>query len=242
MTPTIGILRPGSTFTGMVERFGDYDAWFVRALEPTGAQLVVHDVVAKAPPDPATADGWLITGSRSSLTTPPEPWARRLLDWIGQAVERESPLLGVCYGHQAVCAALGGRVVRHPMGWEIGSVEVELTEAGRNDPLFAGFPDRFLVHTTHEDHVAELPPGAILLASNPHSPVQAAAIGPTTRTVQFHPEVTEPIAADFVSHRRHLVRGEPTVGEAPHAPRVLENWVTGFTAPGDTPALERAEG
>jgi GMP synthase (glutamine-hydrolysing) len=208
VSATVGILRPGSTFPDMVERFGDYDAWFARALAPSGVRTVVHDVVAEAPPDPASADGWLITGSRSSITEP-EPWAERLLAWIREASDACAALFGVCYGHQAICAALGGSVARHPKGYEMGTVEVALTDAGREDPLFAGFPARFLVHTTHEDHVVDLPGDAVLLAGNDHSPVQAAAIGARIRSVQFHPEVTRPIADDFVARRRHLLTEEP---------------------------------
>ncbi len=229
MTATVGVLRPGSTFEGMIERHGDYDVWFARGLAPTGARIAVHDVVRHAPPDPEDADGWLITGSRSSVTIP-EPWAKRLMAWVREAVERDAAILGVCYGHQAMCAALGGRVVQHAEGWEIGTVEVALTEAGRKDPLFAGFPDRFHAHTTHEDHVVDLPPDAVLLAGNDHSPVQSAALGARARTVQFHPEVTEPIARDFVAARRHLLPEEPRVQDARVAPRVLVNWYSGFVA------------
>jgi GMP synthase (glutamine-hydrolysing) len=229
--PTIGVLRPGSTFPGMIDRFGDYDAWFARALEPAGVRITVHDVVVSPPPDHDSAGGWMITGSRSSLTAP-EPWAEPLMGWIREATAREVPLLGVCYGHQAVCAALGGRVVRHPEGWEIGTVSVELTAAGRDDPLFAGFPERFLVQTTHEDHVTELPAGAVLLAGNVHSPVQAAAIGPRTRTVQFHPEVTTPIAADFVARRRDQLARDTVVVDALLASRVLTNFVDAFVRTG----------
>jgi GMP synthase (glutamine-hydrolysing) len=240
VTPTVGILRPGSTFPAMIDRFGDYDAWFARALEPTGARVEVHDVVAEAPPDPGSADGWVITGSRSSLTAV-ESWAEQLLEWIREAARREAPLLGVCYGHQAVSKALGGDVLRHPHGWEIGTVEIELTEAGRRDPLFDGFPERFLVQTTHEDHVVELPPDAVLLAGNLHSPVQAAAIGASIRTVQFHPEVTAPIAADFVAHRRPLLASDPLLEEAPHGPRVLTNFVTGFVQSRAVPAARHGD-
>jgi GMP synthase (glutamine-hydrolysing) len=220
----IGILRPGSTFLGMIERFGDYDDWFARALAPAGARTSVYDVTAGPPPSPDTADGWLITGSRSSVTVP-EPWAEHLFDWIREAAGREAPVLGVCYGHQVICAALGGTVARHAHGWEIGTVEIELTEAGRRDPLFKDFPDRFLVQSTHEDHVESLPPGAAVLAGNDHSPIQAAAIGSTVRTVQFHPEVTTPIAADFVAQRRHLLAHSPAVAEAPWGARVLTNFL-----------------
>lgn len=227
MSPTIGILRPGSTFEGMIERFGDYDVWFSRALEPLGVRCIVQNVVQHPPPPPDEADGWIVTGARASVVEP-EPWAERLMEWIREATARETPLLGVCYGHQAICAALGGRVERHPAGWEIGTTGIELTEAGRKDPLFAGFPDRFLVQSTHEDHVAEPPPGALLLATNPHTPLQAVAVGAAIRGVQFHPEVTTEISRDFTARREHLLQAPARVEDAPFADRVLGNFVSAF--------------
>ena len=226
MTPTIGILKPGSTFADMIVRFGDYDAWFVRELEPAGPRTRVHGPDG-ALPDLDDADAWIVTGARSSVLDQDER-VDGLLAWIREAVEREVPLLGVCYGHQAVAAALGGRVERHPAGWEIGTVEVELTEEGRTDPLFEGFPPRFQVQTTHEDQVVALPPGAVLLARNDHSPCQALALGESCRTVQFHPEVGRAIAEDFVDRRRPLLDRPVKVDDAPLAVRVLENFVRHF--------------
>lgn len=225
--PLIGILRPGSTFEAMIDRFGDYERWFVDALEPTGAVGRLSDVVADPPPPPESADGWIVTGARSAVYDQ-DPWVERLMDWIREAHARGVPLLGVCYGHQAVCRALGGEVGLHPEGWEVGTVEVELTAAGREDSLFAGVPARFAAQTTHQDHVSALPPGAVVLAANRHTPVQAIAMGSSTRGVQFHPEVTTAIAHDFVDRRRHLLTAPPRVAEAPDAPRVLDNFVQGF--------------
>lgn len=225
--PTIGILRPGSTYAGMIERFGDYEAWFERALEPRGVDVRTWDVIAAGPPDLADADGWIVTGARSSVYDD-DPWIERLLDWIEGAVDAEAPLLGVCYGHQALCAAAGGVVTQHPRGWELGTVEVELTPAGREDPLFEGFPGAFLVQATHEDYVAMAPPGARTLAGNPHTAVQAVAIGPAARGVQFHPEVTAEIEDDFVARRKDLVPSPPLVRNAPWGAKVLENFVAAF--------------
>jgi GMP synthase (glutamine-hydrolysing) len=227
--PRIGIVKPGSTFAEMIVRHGDYDAWFARALGD-GVDCRVYEAAAGELPDPDAADGWIVTGARGSVAAP-EPWTAPLLDWIRTVARRESPLLGVCYGHQAICEALGGRVERHPGGWELGTTEVELTRAGRRDPLFAGFPRRFHVQTTHEDYAALLPPDATLLAVNSHTEVQAIALGATVRGVQFHPEVDEEIARDFVARRRHLVAGDPQVVEAPHAARVLANFVESFVRP-----------
>lgn len=225
--PTIGILRPGSTYADMVERFGDYEAWFERALEPLGADVRLWDVIADEPPDLADADGWIVTGARSSVYDD-DPWIERLFGWIRDAVDAEAPLLGVCYGHQALCAATGGLVTRHPRGWELGTVEVELTPAGREDPLFEGFPESFLVQATHEDCVTLAPPGSRTLAGNPHTAVQAVAVGPAARGVQFHPEVTVEIEDDFVERRKDLVSTPPLVRDAPWGAKVLENFVRGF--------------
>lgn len=229
MTTRIGIVKPGSTFPEMILRFGDYDAWFARSLGSAVA-CRVYEAAQTDLPDPDEADGWIVTGARGSVARP-EPWTAPLLGWIREVASRDSPLLGVCYGHQAICEALGGRVERHPGGWEIGTTEVELTSAGREDPLFAGLPERFRVQTTHEDYVALLPPDATLLAVNPHTEVQAIALGPLVRGVQFHPEVTEEIAQDFVARRRHLLEREPEVSTSPHAGRILENFVEAFVRP-----------
>lgn len=226
MTATIGILKPGSTFADMIVRFGDYDAWFSGELEPAGLRTRVHGPDGRLP-DLAEADAWIVTGARSSVLDADER-VESLLAWIRDAIEREVPLLGVCYGHQAVAAALGGRVERHPAGWEIGTVTVELTDQGRADPLFEGLPSRFLVQTTHEDQVVELPPGAVLLARNDHTACQALAVGASCRTVQFHPEVGRAIAEDFVARRRHLLDRPAVVDEAPWAGRVLRNFVRHF--------------
>lgn len=229
MTARIGIVKPGSTFADMILRFGDYDAWFARALGGD-VDCRVYDTTRGELPDPDAADGWIVTGARGSLVGP-EAGTVPLLDWIREVAAGDTPLLGVCYGHQAICQALGGRVERHPSGWEIGTTEVELTSAGREDPLFAGLPGRFRVHTTHEDYVALLPPDATLLAVNPHTEVQAIALGPHVRGVQFHPEVTEEIAHDFVARRRHLLARQPEVTTAPLARRILANFVDAFVRP-----------
>lgn len=224
---SIGILKPGSTYADMIERFGDYDVWFRRVLEPIGIDCRVFALSNTPPPDPDAVAGWIVTGARSSVVDD-DPRVEELLAWIRRVVEHQKPLLGVCYGQQAIAAALGGRVEVHPGGWELGTVEVELTDEGREDPLFAGYPDRFQVQATHEDYVVKLPPGGVSLASNGHTMVQALAVGESCRGVQFHPEVTTEISADFVARRAHLVDPEPVVNDAPLSTRVLTNFVDDF--------------
>jgi GMP synthase (glutamine-hydrolysing) len=159
-----------------------------------------------------------------------------LADWL-LGVARTRPVLGVCFGHQLLARALGGRVERHGGGPEAGTFDVDLTEAGRADPLFAGLPPRLAVQEGHEDHVPEPPPGAVLLATNAHTPVQAFALGPRIRGVQFHPEFDAARTRAFIeADRDWLDRVRPGLADASlasvratrEAPRVLANWVDGF--------------
>lgn len=133
-------------------------------------------------------DGCVVTGSRASAYSE-EPWIDDLADWIAEAVDRGLPTLGVCFGHQIVARALGGRV--EPIGeYEIGYRTVE--RVGDSDVL-AGLDREFTVFTTHSDRVVELPPGARPIATNDYGN-HGFACGPA-RTVQFHPEYDRRTAA-----------------------------------------------
>jgi GMP synthase (glutamine-hydrolysing) len=159
--------------------------------------------------------------------------------WLLEAAGRQRAVLGVCFGHQLLARALGGRVERHPRGPEAGTVEVRLTGPGRRDPLFAGLPDRLSVQQIHEDHVREPPPRAVILAENGHAPVQAFAHGPYLRAVQFHPEFdAERCRTLCEAHREWLDQERPrhaatvlaSIRQTPEATAVLSNWLSGLVA------------
>ena len=228
------IVRTGSAPAAVRARHGDFTDWFAE-LVGSRAVAAVSDAVEGELPGPVEYDGILVTGSLASVTRP-EPWMDRLGLWLLRAAE-ERPVLGVCFGHQLLARALGGRVERHPDGPELGTAEVELTAEGRADPLLAGFPSPFAVQEAHEDHVPEPPPGAVVLARNQRAPVQAFAAGPRLRAVQFHPEFDAARNRAFAeSERAALDRVRPGLAEAalsgirpsPEGPRVVENWLRAF--------------
>ncbi|MCP4708213.1 MAG: type 1 glutamine amidotransferase, partial [Planctomycetes bacterium] len=134
-------------------------------------------------------DGIVISGSISSAYDTQE-WIERLSGKIKVWADNKAPLLGICFGHQIIAQALGGVVKKNPQGWEVGVNPLELTDAGQNDPIFAGLISPFKVMQTHQDIVANLPPGAECLASSAKCAIQALRIGDLIRTVQFHPEYT----------------------------------------------------
>lgn len=125
------------------------------------------------------------------------PWIHDEIDLIGDALDRELPVLGVCLGGQLLAAASGGRVTRAPQP-EIGWHEVEKTPAAAADPLLADLPDRFLAYQWHS-YQAELPEGAILLARSAVSP-QVFRVGDRAWGTQFHAEVTPEIVESWIEN------------------------------------------
>ncbi|HUL46806.1 MAG TPA: type 1 glutamine amidotransferase [Steroidobacteraceae bacterium] len=119
------------------------------------------------------------------------------------------PFFGSCWGMQVAVAAAGGEVRPNPRGREFGfGRRIELNEAGRRHPMFAGKPAVFEAITVHRDDIAALPAGAVLLASNEMG-LQALELrhGPGVFWgVQYHPEYTfDEIAACAVRYGAKLI-------------------------------------
>lgn len=226
------ILKTGDSLPSIVPVKGDFDAFFIRALAdlPIEIDVVEAHRGARLPPIDAH-DGALITGSPSSVTAP-EPWALELARWTKLAVDADRPLLGVCYGHQLLAFATGGRVITNPRGVEAGTVEVELTKDASADPLFAPFADRptIEVHATHADIVAELPDRAVVLATNEASPVQAFRLGARAYGVQFHPEFDEDVMRAYLVARRSVSPREGDVRPTPAGRALLRRFVQEIVA------------
>jgi len=125
------------------------------------------------------------------------PWfvaeKQAIREWVQ---EMDKPFLGFCLGHQLLADALGGEVgpAKTP---EIGILDVELTEAGRAHPLYAGSPDRFETLQWHSAEVIQAPPGATVLAQSPACAVNAFAIGSCAFGVQYHQEMTPTTVSDW---------------------------------------------
>ncbi|HEX3769783.1 MAG TPA: glutamine amidotransferase [Polyangiaceae bacterium] len=205
--PVMAILVAGQTLPAIARaRSGDFPR-FIR--ERTGeawpGRWVVHDVRGAAPlPGPRDADGFIMTGSSSSVTEG-APWMLRAQELIRRIVAARVPLFGVCFGHQMIAQALGGSVTRNPRGREIGTVRVTRTA---DDFLSAGLPRVFDVQATHVDAVTRLPPGARVLATTALDPAAAFAVGDRVRGVQFHPEMDADIMRGYLAARAEILRGE----------------------------------
>ena len=196
----IGILKTGGLPDALVERHGDYHAMFDRLLKAAdpGVRTFSVDVEGgEMPAAPDDADGWLITGSRHGAYED-HPWIPPLEAFLRACLEARVPVFGVCFGHQILAQALGGRVEKSARGWGFGVQDYRvagapgwLAELGEG---WAGF-------AVHQDQVEAVPAGARVLAGNAHCPVAALSFGPDdaphAASVQSHPEFTAPFVHDL---------------------------------------------
>jgi GMP synthase-like glutamine amidotransferase len=133
---------------------------------------------------------WVMGGPMDVWEADEYPWMKPEMAAIREAVAvRRMPFLGLCLGHQLLGEALGGKVGKAAQA-EIGILDVDLTEEGKRDPLFAGLRDRFKALQWHGAEVAKLPPNAMVLASSPLCQVQGMRIGSHAYGLQYHIELT----------------------------------------------------
>ncbi len=150
-------------------------------------------------------DRVIVSGSVTSANDD-APWIERLQGALKLWVDRGTPVLGVCYGHQMIARTLGGKsAVRRAAEPEFGWTEIQVSET---DPLFSGLPRTFHSYSSHYDEVCELAPGMKRLASSEICQVQAFAVSEKPIWgIQFHPEKT--LHEATVELRNKRLQGEP---------------------------------
>jgi GMP synthase (glutamine-hydrolysing) len=142
-------------------------------------------------------------------------------------------MFGVCYGHQLMSHALGGRVDYLPGGREMGTVPVTTYGPAADDALAAGLPGTFHAHTTHEQSVLELPPGAVSLAGSRRDPHHLVRYGKHAVSTQFHPEFSAEVMRAYIRRRQDVLHEEglgpdamlAAVTPTPEATRLLRRFV-----------------
>jgi len=212
-------------------RHGDFSHWFQVGAKLARPVLTV-DVVAGEPlPPPRTVAGGIITGS-AAMVTERAAWSERTAGWIRDAMDAELPLFGVCFGHQLMAHALGGRIDYLPGGREIGTQPISSRDGSQDDPLLAGLPASFRAHTTHEQSVLEIPPGATVLAGSARDPHHLLRYGRHAASTQFHQEFNADVMRAYI-RRKHAVmhkegqdpqRTFRAVAPTPHARHLLRRF------------------
>jgi GMP synthase (glutamine-hydrolysing) len=197
VTRQLVIVQPGQKLPSLADVPGDFSDWVLAGMGRERSEVViVHPQHGDALPDPAGVAGVVVTGS-GAMVTEQSPWMVAAEAWLCELIDMERPLLGICFGHQLLAHALGGKVADNPRGIEVGTVTTRLTAAAAGDALFNGFPETFPVQASHQQSVLTLPPEAVLLAASAQDPHHAFRYGGSCWGVQFHPEFNADIVAAY---------------------------------------------
>lgn len=190
----IGILQPGHAPDELAAALGDYDACFRTLLAGPGFSFTTFDVEAgRFPEGPEAADAWLITGSRHGVYED-HLWLPVLEDLVRAIHQSKRPLIGVCFGHQVIAQALGGRVERTPKGFTAGP------------QTYRGFGhEKLVLNAWHQDQVTTAPKGLEVVARSPGCPVAGLHLPGRVLTCQPHPEIDPNYLAGIVKLRGHVL-------------------------------------
>ena len=178
----IGILQTGLAPDALAPAMGDYPDMFARLLDGHGFTFRTFQVVnGMFPADVHDCDGWLITGSKHGAYED-HPWIPPLEDFIRAAFAARVPVVGICFGHQIIAQAMGGKVEKYAGGWSVGPTEYD----------FDG--QTLTLNAWHQDQVVRRPEGATVIARSGFCENAALLYDNRALTIQAHPE----FQADFV--------------------------------------------
>lgn len=195
----IAILETGVPPPALASAHGDYPAMF-RDLLGEGFSFESFDVQAGQWPDAAAFDAAIITGSSAGVYET-DVWIGDLLAWIRGAKGR-TKLVGVCFGHQAMAQALGGRVEKSDRGWGVGLHRYQVVSS---EPWMSPAAATIAIPASHQDQVVEKPEDARVVLRSDFTPFAGLAWGEDAISMQPHPEFTPAFATALTAGRHDRI-------------------------------------
>lgn len=195
------ILKAGTSLPAVIKSDGDFDTLIIKKSGiPSSSCVTINNFSYyryRIPPD---AGGFIITGSHSMITDQ-QRWMTQLSGMIKDIAAAGVPLLGICFGHQAIANALGGKVDNLAAGIEIGTALVRQTTEAGNDLLFKHIPFSFKAFTSHTQTITSMPPNSKNLAFSKEEKYQAVCYkNDKIWGVQFHPEFNIRVTREYIKY------------------------------------------
>lgn len=204
----IAILETGVPPEGLEAQYGTYVDMFHRLVGEHDHEFATYDAQACAfPEDPSAYEAIMVTGSPAGAYEL-LPWIEPLKAFLREAKGR-TKLIGICFGHQIMAEAFGGRVEKSQNGWGLGLHRYEVV---RHRPwMGAEPPSEIAIPVSHQDQVVDQPPNSTVIAASRFTPFAGLAYDDQEAiSFQFHPEFEPEYAARLIERRIRLgqVRGE----------------------------------
>ncbi|MEZ5946155.1 MAG: glutamine amidotransferase [Hyphomonas sp.] len=207
------IIETGLPPAPLRDRFDDYPAMFRQMMSAVGDYTfeTIPLVKGASLPDPSGLDAVMMTGSPAGVYDD-EPWIAPLQDFIRGAAAADVPQVGICFGHQILAEALGGKVVKSEKGWGVGRHTYEVLACP--DFVTDGCPPVISAAVSHQDQVVLRPPGAEVIAASEFTPY-AGLYYPEAPAFSFqcHPEFDDTFSSALYDLRRDRL-GEAMTGQA----------------------------
>lgn len=228
----LGILETGQPPAEVIDEFGDYPAMFRRLFGEDAYAYRTFEVVAgKLPDAPEACDAYVVTGSSAGVYDP-LPWIEPLKDFL-RAAKGRAALVGVCFGHQVMAEAFGGKVEKSELGWGVGLHRYDVAAPQDwMEPV-----GRIAVPASHQDQVVVPPPGATVVAGSSFCPFGMLAYEDARAiSIQLHPEFEPAYAKALIETRRgvrytdHQADGAILSFEQPDDRARVGGWIKGFLA------------
>jgi len=198
----IGILQSGHSPEGLIADYGDYGEMFPRLLDGFGFDFDIYSVVDGIFPDSIfDCDGWLVTGSRFGAYED-LPWIPPLEELLRAAYEYHLPIVGICFGHQILAQALGGRVEKYSGGWVVGPTDYHLEGAD------------LTLYAWHQDQITKLPAGAEVIGHSDTCRNAVLRYADKALSLQPHPEFDRGFIEHLIDNRGRGNVPEPLVRQA----------------------------
>jgi GMP synthase-like glutamine amidotransferase len=232
----IGLLECDNVVGRFPHIAGGYREMFTSLLAPYLQDLRFSylDVVrGELPPEDDACDAYMATGSQYSVYEPHD-WIPPFSRFLQELRLKRKPFVGICFGHQMLAHALGGKVARSPQGWGVGVLEAEVL---RPEPWMEPPQARFRIPHMHADEVQRLPEGSTLLARSRHCEVEMFRVGESMLGIEGHPEFSAPFAEALIRARADRI-GADKVGIALESLRgatdapAVGRWIAQFLSRG----------
>ncbi len=203
----IGLLECDHVREDLLPIAGDYREMFADLFRRHAPQLELVNFDVRNGEFPVSTDaceGFVCTGSRFSAYDP-DDWIQELKSFVRRLRDADKPFVGICFGHQVLAEALGGKVEKAEQGWGIG---VHGLDVLKQESWMQPEQSSCGIQYSHRDQVVRLPENSVVLGESDHCPVALFRVGETMLGIQGHPEFPAAYVEALVRGRTELIGAE----------------------------------